>query len=159
MNTPAGYVKYRKLVASYKDEARNIDPETAEAWWYHGEYWDRHDIAHLSEEEEVGRLYFVRNPGSDIPVPCALLPKKKQKRIAARLASGELQAKQCVHQRIQEALRGEMLDDQLNGLKLAIIGVLAREPMPPGQRASRLRQMAEFLMQLTGSDLDDEVPF
>jgi hypothetical protein len=55
-------------LAIRKREALNIDPETAELDWSYGLIVDPYGIYDdIAEEEKVvGRVYFVRRPGSDI---------------------------------------------------------------------------------------------
>ena len=127
-------------LAACEREARNMDPETAEVRWCY-------DPNPTSPEQEFDRLYFVRRPGSDQWVWLGELRSETQKRLGDRMASGELQAKQFVRDRILEAIRDEPLDDQLDGLAQAIFQVIGDQPLPPEQRASRLRRVAEFLIE------------
>jgi hypothetical protein len=50
------------------EEAPKIDPETAEIDWQYGQIMDPYRVRpDLSDEEYcVGRVYFARNPGSEI---------------------------------------------------------------------------------------------
>ena len=69
----------RKDVAQWlairKEQAKFIDPETAEVMWIYGPVLDPYGVHQLHPDEEyVGRLYFARAPASDIWVSFCDLP-------------------------------------------------------------------------------------
>jgi hypothetical protein len=62
--------------ALLKIAGRQIDPETADVYWYHGQVGDPYGIYPDPPPEGrcVGRLYFAQNPGSDIWIHFGDLP-------------------------------------------------------------------------------------
>jgi hypothetical protein len=63
------------FLASRKEAALKIDPETAEVFWTYGLVGDPYGVHDLLPEEEcIGRNYFARAPGSDIWVSFDDLP-------------------------------------------------------------------------------------
>ena len=59
-----------------KQAALQIDPQTAEVMWTHGQILDPYGCYDLSPEEYcVGRVYFARSPDSDVWVCFYDLPK------------------------------------------------------------------------------------
>jgi hypothetical protein len=59
-----------KWLAIRKETGREIDAETAEVMWEHGQVLDPYGVeAELPAERDcIGRIYFARSPGSDICV-------------------------------------------------------------------------------------------
>ena len=66
-----------------KEEGRKIDPETAEVWFTWAQTLDPYGVyPDLPEEcQQVGRAYFARSPGSDIPVSFYDLPDETRRRL------------------------------------------------------------------------------
>jgi hypothetical protein len=59
-----------------KEEALRIDPSVAMVDWCYGQVMDPYDVEDLPDECVcVGRLYFARQPGSDIWVSFHDLPE------------------------------------------------------------------------------------
>lgn len=71
------------LVASRKEAALKIDPETAEVDWWYAQTLDpyglRRDLP--AENQQVGREYFARGPKSDIWVSFQDLPNHVKDRL------------------------------------------------------------------------------
>lgn len=78
-----------EFLASRKEAALKIDPETAEATWEYGSVRDPYYLFdHRDDwgEDNVGRNYFVRSPGSDVWVLEGDLPEKVRAALWERLA-------------------------------------------------------------------------
>jgi hypothetical protein len=68
-------ITLEQWLAIRKEAGLKIDPETAEVYWEWGQILDPYGVPDLSEEEQqIGRLYFARSPGSDIWVSFYDLP-------------------------------------------------------------------------------------
>ena len=67
-----------QFLAIRKEEALNIDPDTAEVEWRYRQTLDPYGVGRdLPEEcQQVGRAYFARSPGSDVWVWFGDLPEK-----------------------------------------------------------------------------------
>jgi hypothetical protein len=57
-----------EFLAIRREAGKAIDPETAEVWWMFAYTLDPYDLGLdlPKEEQQVGREYFARVPGSDI---------------------------------------------------------------------------------------------
>ena len=64
-------------LALRKEASRTIDPETAEVMWTYALTLDPYGVIETlnEEEQQVGREYFARTPGSDIWVWFGELPE------------------------------------------------------------------------------------
>jgi hypothetical protein len=79
-----------EFLAIRKEAGAKIDPETAEVDWTYGSVLDPYGIFPPFEEDNVGRNYFARSPGSDVWVEFRDIPeetrdvlwKKHSRRIA-----------------------------------------------------------------------------
>jgi hypothetical protein len=71
------------------DEAKRIDPETAEFTWWYAQTADPYGVYDdtPAQESVVGREYFVRNKGSDIWVLLAHVPLSVQDAIWKRVST------------------------------------------------------------------------
>jgi hypothetical protein len=71
-----GKLPVDQWLALHKDAAKTINPETAEVWWDYAYVIDPYGVHEDLHDEEkcVGRVYFARAPGSDIPVWFGDLP-------------------------------------------------------------------------------------
>ena len=134
----------RGRLGSLEREACDMDPETAEVRW-------GYDPNPTAPWQDFDRFYYARRPGSDHWVWFGFLPNETRNRLGHRMVSGELQVKQFVRDRILEAIRDEPLDDQLDGFADAIFEVIRYQPLPPEQRASRMRRLAGSLI--------DKIPY
>jgi hypothetical protein len=63
-------------LAVRKDAGLKIDPETAEVFWEHGSVRDPYYLFEHGDdwEDNIGRNYFARSPGSDVWVWFGDLP-------------------------------------------------------------------------------------
>jgi hypothetical protein len=61
-------------LALRKEAGLQIDPETAEVTWDWGPIGDPYEIYPPDREDNIGRRYFARSPGSDIWVSFYDLP-------------------------------------------------------------------------------------
>jgi hypothetical protein len=79
-------------LAIHKEQALQIDPETAEFTWSWGQIIDPYGVDQNLPDECycVGRLYFARSPGSDLWVSFYDLPSATVKRLWERIRKGEL---------------------------------------------------------------------
>jgi hypothetical protein len=75
-----------EFLAARREEARLIDPATAETtWWWWGKILDPYGVFELSPEEDViGRLYFARRSGGDVWVESRDLPEETREAIRNR---------------------------------------------------------------------------
>ena len=71
-------IPINEWLAARKRAGLEIDPETAEVMWCYGHLLDPYDAhADLTDEGKcIGRVFFARNPGSDIWVAFHDLPKE-----------------------------------------------------------------------------------
>ena len=71
-------IPINEWLAARKQVGLEIDPHTAEVMWCFGYGIDPYGVhADLIDEEKcIGRVYFARNPGSDIWVAYRDLPKE-----------------------------------------------------------------------------------
>jgi hypothetical protein len=73
-----------------KEEALKIDPETAKLTWDHGSVRDPYGVCDLTyEEDNFGRRYFARSPGSEVWVSFHDLPEATYGRLWARMKAGD----------------------------------------------------------------------
>jgi hypothetical protein len=79
-------------LAIRKAEGLKIDSDNAEVDWEYGQILDPYGVyPELPEEfQQVGRVYFVRSPGSGIWVCFYDLPKKTCDALWERINSGKL---------------------------------------------------------------------
>jgi hypothetical protein len=148
MNAPADMTpEQEEWLAARKRDALNIDPETAEVTWCYADSMDPYGVDPLPEEyQSVGRVWYARSPNTDIWVAFFDLPDRTFKRLEDRMASGGLQETLPLCRRILAVIHDEPLDSQLHGLTRAIFLGLLDAPLSPEQRASRLREIAEYLI-------------
>jgi hypothetical protein len=90
--TTAERAEIKQWLATRKEEALKIDPETAEVMWWYAQTLDPYGVKdewELPEEFDcVGREYFARAPGSDIWVWFGDLPDKTREKLWSRLRHG-----------------------------------------------------------------------
>ena len=78
-----------QYLAVRKEAALKIDPETAEVFWEHGQVLDPYGLYDLTDEEDnIGRNYFARSPGS-VWVSFHDLPDAVRDRLWARFMAGD----------------------------------------------------------------------
>jgi hypothetical protein len=83
----------RETVELAKKEAGlQIDPETAEVYWQHGQILDPYGVdTDLPEEcKTIGRVYFARSPGTDVWVCFDDLPEATRSVLWERLKRGDV---------------------------------------------------------------------
>jgi hypothetical protein len=76
-DVPADEMTVEQWLATRKEEALKIDPDTAEVDWEYGQVLDPYGVhPELPKEcQQAGRLYFARTPGNDVWVSFDDLPK------------------------------------------------------------------------------------
>jgi hypothetical protein len=80
-------------LATRKEAAVKIDPETAEVFWEYGSVRDPYGLYDLTDEEDnIGRNYFARSPESEVWVEFRDLPAPTRDRLRARIAAGDAPA-------------------------------------------------------------------
>ena len=73
-----------------QEEGLKIDPETAEVFWGYGSVDNPYGLYDLTyEEENTGRNYFARAPGSHVWVSFYDLPNVVRHRLQERLDAGD----------------------------------------------------------------------
>jgi hypothetical protein len=77
-------------LAIRKKAAVQIDPETAEFFWEWGSVLDPYGVCESLPEDNCGRSYFARSPGTDDWVSFHDLPATTVKRLWERISNGEL---------------------------------------------------------------------
>jgi hypothetical protein len=78
-------------LAVRREAALQIDAETAEVFWEHGQVLDPYGLYDLTDEEFcIGRNYFARSPGSNVWVWFGDLPDVVSDRLWERLRAGDL---------------------------------------------------------------------
>jgi len=79
----------KQWLAVRKEAGLKIDPETAEVSWEHGSVRDPYGLYDLTgEEDNIGRNYFARSPGS-VWVSFHDLPDVVRDRLWARVMAGD----------------------------------------------------------------------
>jgi hypothetical protein len=85
--------KIQEWLAVRKEAARQIDPETAEVFWEHGNIADPYGVLRLPPEYEcIGRCHFARAARSDIWVSFYHLTDATRERLWERIKSGQFQS-------------------------------------------------------------------
>jgi hypothetical protein len=81
-----------QYLATRKEEAIRIDPETAEVRWSYGQICDPYGIIRNLPEQYrcTGRVHFARSPGSDVWVCFDDLPNAVHDRLWERLRAGNV---------------------------------------------------------------------
>jgi hypothetical protein len=73
-----------------KEAGLRIDPEHAQIFWEYGSVRDRYELYDLiGEEDNVGRSYFARPPGSDVWVSFHDLPAAVCDRLWTKMKAGD----------------------------------------------------------------------
>jgi hypothetical protein len=92
IDAPKREITVEQYLASKKETALKINPETAEFTWCWGQIMDPYVVdPDLPEEHDcIGRLYFARSPDSDAWVSFYDLPEETAKRLWERIEKGEL---------------------------------------------------------------------
>jgi hypothetical protein len=76
-----------------KEAGVKIDPETADVFWEHGSVRDPYYLFEHGDdwgEDNIGRNYFARAPGSDVWVEFGDLPDAVRHRLWERIEAGDL---------------------------------------------------------------------
>jgi hypothetical protein len=73
-----------EFLAICKEAGLKIDPETAEVHWTYGSVVDPYGIFPPLEEDNVGRNYFARSPGSDVWVLFDDMPETTETALRAK---------------------------------------------------------------------------
>jgi hypothetical protein len=82
--------KREQWLAVRKGEGLRIDPKHAQICWEYGSVRDPYELYDLTgEEDNIGRNYFARSPGSDLWVSFHDLPAAVRDRLWTRMKAGD----------------------------------------------------------------------